>query len=278
MPPLPYQLLVLDLDGTAITRDGRVTDGDRAAAVRLRALGVDVTIATGRLWPGTSFAARALGINAGVAVMNGSEHVHAGTGQTTQRWSVDATSRGHLRAVFDSHRLEPFLFASGVIHHDRRANHHAPLLRIWAPTLQAHDDLAVSTHWDGSDDVLSVCALGDRAQIDAARVILTPLLHDDLGFVEFDVPGGQRFLEVRHRHEDKATALRRLAVDRGLSADQVVAVGDWQNDVTMLRAAGLGLAMTGASQDAVDAADEVLPALRGQGGAVAAAAMRVWGV
>ncbi len=47
MPRLRYKLLVLDLDGTAITRDGRVT----------------------------------------------------------HRWAVDATSRGHLRSVFDSHGL-----------------------------------------------------------------------------------------------------------------------------------------------------------------------------
>jgi hydroxymethylpyrimidine pyrophosphatase-like HAD family hydrolase len=278
MTAAPPRLLVLDLDGTAITRDGRVVDADRAAAGRLRAIGVDLSIATGRLWPGTAPTAAALGIDDGVAVMNGSEHRHAASGRVLHRWSIDPSSRLHLRAVLHEHALHSFLFAAGAIHLDRRADRYAPFLRIWAPEVRSHDDIATAAPWEQDDDLLGVSAVGPRDRVEAARAALQPLLHPDLGFVEFDTPDGQRFLEVRHRHEDKATALARLAADRGLGLSDVVAVGDWINDVTMLHAAGLGFAMDGAAPEAVAAADAVLPARRGHGGAIEAVAKLVWGV
>jgi phosphoserine phosphatase len=43
----------------------------------------------------------------------------------------------------------------------------------------------------------------------------------------------------------KVEALRRLATDRGLAADQTLAIGDGSNDIPMLQAAGLGIAFCG---------------------------------
>ena len=71
-------------------------------------------------------------------------------------------------------------------------------------------------------------------------------------------------------------ALARLAADAGLTTAQCVVVGDWINDLPLFRAAGRSYAM----QDCpvMDDADEVLDAMRGEGGAIAEVARRVWGL
>ncbi|HLM74033.1 MAG TPA: HAD hydrolase family protein, partial [Polyangiaceae bacterium] len=50
---MTYKLLVVDLDGTLLRRDGVIDESDREAIERLRAAGIPSTIATGRLYSGT---------------------------------------------------------------------------------------------------------------------------------------------------------------------------------------------------------------------------------
>ena len=56
----------------------------------------------------------------------------------------------------------------------------------------------------------------------------------------------------------KAAALRVLAERYGIPAERVVAVGDADNDLPMLRHAGLGVAMGNATPAAKDVADRVI--------------------
>ena len=56
----------------------------------------------------------------------------------------------------------------------------------------------------------------------------------------------------------KAEALRVLEENYGIQASRVVAVGDAMNDVPMLEAAWLGVAMQRSSPDAAAAADRII--------------------
>jgi hypothetical protein len=239
---------------------------------------VRITIATGRLFPGTREAARVLGVDGHVAVMNGSEHVHARTGAIGHRRGMSKEARAASREVLQPCGLPTFLFASGGIHHDLRAPHVLPYVRVFSEVLETHEDVFQAPKWERDDDILSVCAAGPRARIAEAADALRLRLPSGFGVVTYPGPGDDRFLEIRHQGEDKGTALARLAAERGVTAKETVAVGDWMNDLPMLRAAGRSYAMRGADSETVEAADAVLPADRGCGGAVEAVARIVWGL
>ena len=55
----------------------------------------------------------------------------------------------------------------------------------------------------------------------------------------------------------KGSALRALCEKKGIGAGEAVAFGERQNDVNMLQAAGLGVAMENAPQEVKDQADAV---------------------
>ncbi len=64
-------------------------------------------------------------------------------------------------------------------------------------------------------------------------------------------------LEINHAEATKGKGLLSLAAHLGLPAEQVMAFGDGENDVSMLRAAGLGVAMGNAGDEVKAAADLV---------------------
>lgn len=272
-----YRMLVLDLDGTTLDERRTLNDADREAAHRLRRAGIEVTIATGRLFPGTQWVAQALGVQGSVAVVNGNELIDAATGQTVSGHYIDATVRQAVREILGEHALEPFLFSSRHIHYGAAADDHADYLSIWSPDVSRHDDIYAHPHWDEADDIVALCALGDDDAVQAAHRAMQEHLPEDLEPVLFHTFTGHRFLHLAGSRWDKGTALRQLAQERGLQPEQVVAVGDWWNDEPMFRVAGRSFAMSHATDELKALSDEVLTASR-DGGAVAEVARRVWGL
>ncbi|MEQ1502318.1 MAG: HAD family hydrolase [Myxococcota bacterium] len=271
------RVLVLDLDGTTLTADRRIAPIDVAAARALREAGIAVTIATGRLYTGTRWVAEALGVEGSVAVMNGSELIDVATDRTVHGQYLDAPVRRAVRSRLEPLGLAGIVFESRRIHYGARDHRLAPYLSIWTEHLTAHDDLLEAPPWDDSPDVVALAAAGPTGAIHALRAALAEVLPPEVETLVFSTFDGETFLKLRHCVDDKGTALARLAAERGFGVEDCVAVGDWLNDLPMLRAAGRSFAMAHAGDAVKDAADEVLVASR-DGGAIAEVAARVWGI
>ena len=91
---------------------------------------------------------------------------------------------------------------------------------------------------------------GHRIDLDKVNAILEKYP----GFVA--VTGGIRNIEVSDRLATKGNAMLDLADKLGITADEIVAFGDSENDITMLRAAGLGVAMENSLDITKKAADD----------------------
>ncbi len=76
-------------------------------------------------------------------------------------------------------------------------------------------------------------------------------------------------IQVIHPHADKQTALVRVAGELGVPRERIMAIGDAPNDERMIRWAGLGVAMSNAWPQVRDAADHVVPSNDEHGVAVA---------
>jgi hypothetical protein len=77
-------------------------------------------------------------------------------------------------------------------------------------------------------------------------------------------------LEATHAAVNKGNAVRFLAEELlEVSADQVMAIGDGDNDIEMLQYAGIGVAMGNASPALLPHADWVAPPVTEDGVAVA---------
>jgi hydroxymethylpyrimidine pyrophosphatase-like HAD family hydrolase len=98
--------------------------------------------------------------------------------------------------------------------------------------------------------------IGHPNDLGIVRAELTPIVaeHGRLVRTRGD------YLEIIPVGASKGAALVRLSAYLGVPLDRVVAVGDQENDVEMLREAGLGVAMPHAPEPVRRAADRVAPA------------------
>lgn len=243
--------VALDVDGTLVTYEG-VHVPPRPAVVeavrRIRAAGVSVIVATGRSLHSTVSVLERLGLSSGYAVCsNGAVVVDVGTRRPVEVVTFDASDPVRY---FTEHIPDAVLaveelgvgfrvtgdFPAGELDGKVRVVDHADLLD--GPVTR------LVVRWpDGDPDRM-------RALAHAAGL---PSVDYAIGYTAW--------LDIMPIGVSKASGLETVVGHMGLTASDVLAVGDGHNDVEMLQWAGMGVAMGQAPDDVKAVADEVCPSV-----------------
>lgn len=240
MTPVPT-LVALDVDGTLLDGQGQLSP-QRATALEALAAVVPTVFATGKTWPSIRDLVTRFDLAGPHVICNGAalvtsagdiEVLAALDDDVADEVADELRGRGHAVATYldDGTSVAP-----------------APDERFAAISAVGEPEPRVGTR--GAHRVLKLLAVlrpdeeGDLRSLGAgtARIQRT----------------GPAFLEWNAPAASKGAALARLADELGLDLADVVAVGDSENDVPMLEAAGHGVAVRNSSPAAVRAADEHL--------------------
>jgi len=236
------RLVASDVDGTLLDHHGVLPPARAAAVGHLTAHGIPLVLATGKLWSSVRWLVEDLGLPGPHVACNGSV-VFDGEGRVTHRTALDPDAADEVAAVLRLRRIVHAVYLEdGTVVTDRIDPAHdvLPLLGEPLPVVGGRDGRAV----------LKVLA------------IIGPDAEGDLRDVARGAAGiqrtGPRVLEWNASGVDKATGLRTVAAMLDVPLAEVLAVGDAENDVPMLRLAGVGVAVAEASAAAIAAADRTL--------------------
>ncbi|AKT36169.1 HAD family hydrolase [Chondromyces crocatus] len=277
---MAYKLLALDVDGTLVRRDGTIHEDDQRAIQRLKATGVPVTIATGRLYSGTRHVARSIGVTGPLACVDGSHIVDAEGSKHHHVRTLSGAAASTLKRVVSRHQPACFLFAEDAIVYDAVGEPFAPYVKTWSPSLQCVERVSSHPSWEHEAGVMALVAVGSEAQIRDAEAEIRAELDERAFVASFPVSRAQSTygMVVRAAGSTKGTAVTWMAAYYGCSVDEVVVVGDWINDVPMFQTAGRSFAMMQAPEPVKRAATDTLGAHGDLGGGVAEAIRRAFDV
>ena len=241
------RLVATDLDGTLVHSDGTVTARTRAALVAAEEAGLEVVFVTGRPLRWAEEVFEHVGGH-GLAIVSNGALV----------WDV---------ARSGVHRSRPIDPAVGIeVAHRIRA----AVPESWF-AVETLDGLALEPGFLERHPVPEGAARGPIEQIFATPGLKLLARHEELGWQEFwaraeEVAGdlveitwssASTLLEISARGVTKASTLALLCADRGIAAEQVLALGDMPNDLPMLAWAGTSYAMANAHPTVREAADHV---------------------
>ena len=253
------QLIALDVDGT-IALPGASIDPEVLGVIRQVAeSGVVVVIATGRGWCDMRMVARQLPGSVFLVLNNG------------------ATTRFADGRLVDARAL-PFVTADAACRVYLETN----VLPIWIESASSGTRYFVVRGWMGcrpyrmylKSKVPHVCRLDDRDHAPPAAQIfgltdvvsadmlergLRSELGDEVSVVRWRSKRlGSVGIEILPSGVTKGDIVAGIARDLGVEARDAVAVGDDLNDLEMLTWAGCGLAVDGAPDALIKAADDVI--------------------
>lgn len=250
------RLIAVDLDDTLLEADLTVAEETVLALNEAAKEGVQVVIATGRMFRSTLPIAEKLGLDGYLITYNGAL-IRRVDGDTLWHKPVPAEQAKALIDVAENHDLrlnfylDDTLVVDGI---DERVEYYLQIAQVEPRVV---DDLAQALERAEPTKCLFV---GEANQV--AEIV--PQLQEE--FAELQIARSKpRFIEVTRRGVRKEVALAAVAEAYSIPMAEVMAVGDGDNDATMLQTAGIGVAVANASEKAKAAADYVTEGKRGAG-------------
>lgn len=242
------RLIVTDLDGTFLDKNREISDEAVEMVRTLQRRGVDFTFITGRPWQGARRFAQRAGIRLPTITCNGAV-INEGDRIV---WSAPMPL-APLREL-----MEEAAARGLTVLYSKDGGEAALSETQW--TRSRNYPVAVPD-WDSQRADKVNLISGDRQAEFRGLTPLMDALRDQCEIVRYEDAG----CEIAGKGVNKAGALRRYAALRGVALQDVLAVGDNENDLQMLRLAGVGAAVANATDSAKAAAAYVCRASRTEG-------------
>jgi hydroxymethylpyrimidine pyrophosphatase-like HAD family hydrolase len=272
------RILALDIDGTLLRTDKRLSARTLSAVRAARDTGVHLVLVTGRRYPAARHVAEELGAGIPLVLHHGALVVEPPEQALAAPRVLRCTPLSR-EATLTAIRAGRACGADPVVHCGFQAEG-----RLVVAGLDSNNAMLVGYVDRGGRDRVDVSDLERDLPHDAVQVMyagelpamleLYPRLVDALGAaarVERTLypAHGMGFLDVLHPEVGKATAVAFLQELWSVAVSDTIAIGDNWNDRDMLLAAGRGLVMGNAEKALHEMGLEVLPTNDEDGVAVA---------
>ncbi|HVX09587.1 MAG TPA: Cof-type HAD-IIB family hydrolase [Pirellulales bacterium] len=258
------RLLAIDIDGTLVNSRDELTDATRQALRRAADAGLRLVLATGRRYSRALPLVEPLGIDCPLVTASGALIKHPLDHRTLFRATFEQSLLCDLLRVVERRGFEAVLYADS---YHAGFDFYCQRLDVERPELADYLALNPDCHrlWPAitsnpPPEVFAGFATGTRDEMLD--------LHEELqrelpGLLYTHVLRSPRYIghmcEIAPFGVTKWSGIRHVAAEWGIAPGEMCAVGDDVNDIPMIEAAGVGVAMGNARPDVKAAAGFIAP-------------------
>lgn len=219
------KLIALDMDGTLLTSEEKVTERTRKAIKQAMEKGVYVVISTGRWLTSCYPYAESLELDSYLVTSNGGE-IWTMEKKLIERHTIEPEMMEKMWALGNQYEMGCWMVATDSVWRGERPN-----------DFNSHKWLKIGfdSHYPAN---------------------LEKLIQDLSYYDELELTNSQpQNLEVNPKGVHKGSALSKVCEKLGITMDEVMSAGDSLNDMKMIQQTGLGIAMGNAQEAIKKAAD-----------------------
>jgi len=241
------RLLAVDLDGTLLDDERRLTEDGADAIRRATKQGVIVALASGRIYPSMRPFAEALGLQGPFVCANGG-HVIGPGGEELRFHSFDVGSR----EIIIDFAIAKQLHLNAYTREELLFLQETPWSQVYRSRVRSVIPRVAKINELLSTSISKMMLVGEPSQMQSLRQEIEPMLNSEVTRVTESEP---EYLEFLSPDAHKGSGLAEVARVLGIRQEETAAIGDYLNDVEMLEWAGISAAVENAPQAARDAAD-----------------------
>lgn len=244
------RLVAVDVDGTLMDSEGRLSDLVREALRAANQRGIRLAIVSGRNYQGVNYILGQLGLELWFISSNGAYTGNLRLGKVLGRHFLKPEDAEMVIRIGRSLNAGIFLEREDGVYWEGPKFHLVKLNSVKGIPLKVTDDLFQLE----SSRPLKITLVGEPGDL--------PRFYAELSACNLEIDVVQstdHSLEVNRKGVNKGKALKRLANYLKIPLAEVMAVGDGENDIPMFRVAGTSVAMGNAPLAVRQAADLVAP-------------------
>ena len=246
---IKYTMIVSDVDGTLFQKDNKLDPVTVELVRKFHNSGGIFTLATGRMKKSIEPFIQTLQIGFPVIVYNGAQIIDPVTNQVLTAHTLDRELAREALRLLKRFPLDlimhvnqqPYVrgYSEAVVDHMKKDGIHCHVTKEFDELIEAPPTKMLII---GNPNLLQQFA--DQ-------------LIANVGYDFHPVYSSWNYLEILPADATKGNALKTLSTIRGIPLERIVAIGDERNDVSMLKAAGLGVAVANANEEVIHQADRV---------------------
>ncbi|WP_342756363.1 Cof-type HAD-IIB family hydrolase [Kineothrix sedimenti] len=260
------KIFFTDLDGTLLTKEKKITPATMEALKKWTAAGNKLALSSGRAIDSIKDVKDSLGLDfPGMYLIgyNGGEIYDCEAQKVVSRISLSmeqvaivarmAKEQGiHCQTYTDTHIISPA--DNDELHVYQRSIH--------SPVIISED---IMKPLDREPCKCLAIEIHDKEKLEHFRQSLLPFTEGELSLLY----SNDKYLEIFPASSGKETAVVKLCELLDIPIENTIAAGDASNDISMIQAAGVGIAMLNAKEDVKKAADIITAADNNQDGLAA---------
>ncbi len=262
------KLLVLDIDGTIAGTSNTISSKVKQAIQASQAKGVQVAIATGRMYRSALRFHQEIGSTLPLMAYQGAWIQDPATQKIHRHWVVQRQTAIQLLDYFEQPQLRSLLSVHFYINDCLYVRELTPETKIYAERSGVEAIAVGDLRQALTNEPTKVLALSDDVAI--VENLLSSLRQKYTPAELYLTTSVATFFEATNPLVNKGTGVRYLAEELlKISAANVMTIGDNFNDLEMLEYAGIGVAMGNAPDEVKAVASWVAPSVESDGAAAA---------
>ncbi|CQR47911.1 Putative phosphatase YwpJ [Paraliobacillus sp. PM-2] len=256
------KLIATDLDGTLLNENGEISEKNAQMLKQALEQGVQVIVATGRSYTAANKTLQAVGLKLPIICLNGAS-LYTAEGEKLRSIPLSKSLSSKIVDQCESNQVYFELYTNKGVYSPNRSQFIDVMVNIMLsanPTISREEieeraalrfqEEAFNTTNDFQgliikDDIEVYKALAFSLEADVLDKIKEKFNEEDKLVI---TSSGYDNLEFNHPEGQKGIALSLYAAENNIELDDVMAIGDNFNDLSMLKIAGHSVAMGNAEQ------------------------------
>lgn len=248
-----YKLIALDMDGTLLNSQKQISERTKAAIARARENGIRIVLASGRPINGIRSKLEELNIRSErdfVVSFNGSLVQNVATGAILHNEIIDGKSARLVAGLARELGVCTHAFSQefGLItpENNKYTEHEAEINSM--PVTEMDFSLLEDDH-----PIIKTMIVAEPELLTRAIRQFPASFHEQFTIVQ----STPFFVEFLNKKSNKGLAVQAIAEHLGIKKEEVICMGDAENDHHMIEYAGLGVAMANAMEETKKIADYI---------------------
>ncbi len=237
------KLILLDLDGTLLSNEGKIGEKSKKYAKLLNDEGIVVTFASGRMYSALEHYAKELDLNCNLICSDGAIIKNYPSGEILQKIALAPSKVKKGIDLSNKHVVKMVMCTESEVLYTEHNEASVQLIDRFGAKFRLVED-----YYRVSDDIIELVYVGENRQS----------LHEIKKHFSFPFSFGikltysksqshfQYYLEVKRNNISKAGALTELLKKLKISIRDTVVVGDWYNDVELFKTNAIKVSLANA--------------------------------
>lgn len=229
------KLIAIDMDGTLLNSDLCILESTKIAIEKCTNLGIMTVISTGRPIQGVKRYLDELKLNTPSITYNGAVIVDNINDEVLCEMKLERENAKTILEIGEKLGVTAVVWSNQKLYFNKvneNATKYRELAYIDAEVIKDSKIIL-------DQGITKIIWIGDKEKIAEYKVVLKEELKDNVNYCT----SNPKYLEFFNKKASKGKALEFLCEKYGIKPEQIMAIGDGENDLTMVKYAGTSVAM-----------------------------------